>query len=50
MTCLNSNLKRHIVQYLDKYKRSDIETWSIDRVLGREKIYGKFMHKICFRS
>ena len=43
---LKKNLKTHFVGYLEKESRSDIETWSIDRVLNKEQFYGKTMQKM----
>ena len=39
------NLITHFVWYLEKEKRYDIETLSIDRVLNKENFYGKIMQK-----
>ena len=39
ITCPNKNLKTHIVWYLDKESRSDIETWSINRVLRAKRTF-----------
>ena len=36
INCLNKNLITHFVWYLEKVKRCDIETLSIDRVLNKE--------------
>ena len=41
MNCLNKNLIMHFVWYLEKEKRYDIETLSIDRVLNKKHFYGK---------
>ena len=38
---LNNNLKARTVWYLLKENRSDIETWSIDRLLNKEPFYRK---------
>ena len=48
--CLNKNLIIHFVWYLEKKKRYDIETLSIDRLLNKEDFYGKIMQKICTKS
>ena len=40
---LNKNLKTHLVWYFESERRSDIATWSIDRVLKEEY----FMKNIC---
>ena len=39
ISCPNKNLKTHIVWYLDKESRSDIETWSINRVLRAKRTF-----------
>ena len=41
INCLNKNLIIHLVWYLEKEKRYDSETLSIDRVLKKEHLYGK---------
>ena len=41
MKCLNKNLITHFAWYLEKEKRYDIKTFSIDRVLNKEHFYGK---------
>ena len=46
INCLNKNLTTHFVWYLEKEKRYDIETFSIDRVLNKEHFYGKVMQKM----
>ena len=50
INCLNKNLKKHFVCYLEKEKRYDVETLSIDRALNKKKIYGKIMQKMCTKS
>ena len=40
----------HVVLYLERESKSDIETWSIDRVLNKEHFYGKSMPKMCAKS
>ena len=35
---LNKKLKTHVIWYLEKERRSDIETWWIDRVLNKEHL------------
>ena len=50
INCLNKNLITHFVWYLEKEKRYDIETLSIDRVLNKEHFYGKIMQKMCTKS
>ena len=47
---LIKNLITHFVWYLEKKKRYDIETLSIDRVLNKERFYGKIMQKICTKK
>ena len=43
--CLNKNLIKHFVWYLEKEKSYDIETLSIDRVLNKKNVYGKSCRK-----
>ena len=50
ITWLNKNLKTHIVWYFVKETRSDIETWSTDRVWSKEYFYIKSMQKMCTKS
>ena len=50
INCLNKNLITHFVWYLEKEKRYDIETLSIDRVLNKEHFSWKIMQKICTKS
>ena len=47
---LKKNSKTHIVLHLDKENRSDTETWSIERVLNKEKFNGKSMQKMCTKN
>ena len=47
---LNKNLVTHFVWYLEKEKRYDIETLSIDRVLNKEHFHEKVMQKMCTKS
>ena len=47
INCLNKNIITYFVRYLEKEKRYDIETLSIDRVSNEENFYGKIMKKIC---
>ena len=47
---ISKNLLTHFVWYLEKEKRLDIETLSIDRVLNKENFYGKIMQKISTKS
>ena len=48
--CQNKNLITHFVWYLEKEKRYDIETLSIDRVLNKEHFYFNIMQKMCTRG
>ena len=41
INCINKNLIRHFVCYLEREKRYDTETLSIDIVLNKEHFYGK---------
>ena len=50
INCINKNLIRHFVWYLEKGKSYDIETLPIDRVLNKEIFYWKIMQKMCFRD
>ena len=50
INCLNKNLITHFVWYLEKEKRYDLETLSIDRVLNKEHFYGKTVQRICTKS
>ena len=50
INCLNKILITHFVWYLEKEKRYDIETLSIDRVLNKEYFYGKVMQKMCNKN
>ena len=50
MNCLDKNLKKHFVWYLEKEKGYDIETLSIDRVLNKDHFYGKIMQKMYTKS
>ena len=48
ISCLNKNLIKHSVWYLQKEKRYDIETLAIDRVLNKEflwKNHAENMHQ-----
>ena len=47
INCLTKNIRTYFVRYLEKEKRYDIETLSIDRVSNEENCYGKIMKKIC---
>ena len=50
INCPNKNLITHFILYLEKEKRYDLETLSIDRVLNKNHFYGKFMQKMCTES
>ena len=50
INCLNKNSITHFVWYLEKEKRYDIETLSIDRVSYKEHYYGKIMREMCTNS
>ena len=50
INCLNKNLIMYFVWYLEKDKRHDIETLSIDRVPNKEHFYGKIIQKMCTKS
>ena len=45
INCLNKNLVTHFVLSLEKEKRYDIETLSIDRALNKEKSCRKYAPK-----
>ena len=50
INCLNKNSVTHFVWYLEKEKRYDIETLSIDGVSDKEHFYRKIMLKMCSKS
>ena len=50
INCLNKNSITHFVWYLEKEKRYDIETLSIDGVSVRKYFYKKIMQKVCSKS
>ena len=50
INCLDKNLTTHFVWYPKKEKRYDIEALSIDRVLNKERFYGKVRQKMCSKS
>ena len=47
INCLNKNLIRHFVWYLEKEKKYDNETFSTNRILNKKHFYGKVMQKMC---
>ena len=50
INCLKKTLTIHFVLYLEKEKRHDIETLSIDRVLNKEHFYETIIQKLCTKS
>ena len=50
INCLNKNLITYFAWYLEKEKRCDSETFSIERVLNKEHFYGKVTQKMCTKS
>ena len=48
--CLNKNSITNFVWYLEKEKRYDTETLSIDGVSNKEHFYRKIMQKMCSKS
>ena len=50
INCLNKNSITHFVWYLEKEKRYDIETLSIDGVSDKEHFYRKIMQKMWSKS
>ena len=50
INCLNKNSIAHFVWYLEKEKRYDIETLSIDRVLNEKHFYLKIIQKTCTKG
>ena len=50
INCLNKNLITHLVWYMEKEKKYDIETLAIDRALNKEHFYEKIMHKMCTKT
>ena len=44
--CLSRNLNTQIFQYFGKQRRSDIKTWSIDKVLYKENFLGEICRKL----
>ena len=50
INCLNKILITHFVWYLEKEKRYDHETFSIDRVLNKEHFYGNVLQKMYTKS
>ena len=47
---LNKMLITHFIWYLEKEKRYDTETLSVDTELNKEQFYGKIMQKMCTKS
>ena len=50
INCLNKNSVTHFGWYLEKEKRYDIKTLSIDGVSDKEHFYRKIMQKMCSKS
>ena len=50
INCLNKNSTTHFVWDLEKEKRYDIETLSIDGVSDKKHFYRKIMQKMCSKS
>ena len=50
INCLRKKIITYFLWYLEKEKRFDIETLSIDRVLNKDYFYGKILQKICSKS
>ena len=50
INCLNKNLITDFFLYLEKQRRRDIETLSIDRELNKKHFYRKIMQKMCTKS
>ena len=50
INCLNKNLIRHFVWYLEQKKSYDVETLAIDTVLNKGHFHGKIMQKICTKA
>ena len=50
INCLNKNSITHFVWYLEKEKRYDIETLSINGVSDKEHFYRKIIQKMCSKS
>ena len=50
VNCLNKNSITHFVWCLEKEKRHDIETLSIDGLSDKERFYRKITQKICSKS
>ena len=50
INCLNKNSIMHFLWYMEKEKRHDIETLSIDGVSDKEHFYRKIIQKICSKS
>ena len=50
INCLNQSWITHFVWYLEKEKKYDIETLSIDEVSDKERFHRKIMQKMCSKS
>ena len=50
INCLYKNLITHFVWYLEKGKRYETETLSIDGILNKKHFHGKVMQKMCTTS
>ena len=50
INCLNKYLITDFVWYLEKEKRYDMETLTINKVLNEKHFYGKIMQKMCTKS
>ena len=50
INCLNKNSIKHFVWYLEKEKRYDIETLSIDGVSDKEHFYTKLCRKCAAKA
>ena len=50
INCLNKNLIKHFVWFLEKGKRYDIETLTIDTVLNKEHFYVEIIQKMCTKG
>ena len=50
INCLNKNVIINLVWYLEKERRYNTETLSIDRVLNKEHFYGKMIQKMSTKA